>query len=71
MSLGNSLVVTLPDGRYTMSDAGASYFAQLSLGCVSKTYPHYFYKGFSEKVPSGTIVIEKNNSSVGLTSASL
>lgn len=54
MSLGNSLVVTLPDGRYTMSDAGASYFAQLSLGCVSKTYPHYFYKGFSEKVPSGS-----------------
>ncbi len=54
MSLGNSLVNTLPDGRYTLSDAGASYFAQLSLACVSKTYPHYYYKGFSEKVPSGS-----------------
>ena len=31
MSLGNSLVTSMPDGRYMLSDAGASYFAQLSL----------------------------------------
>lgn len=52
MNLGNSLVNTLPDGRYTMSEAGASYFAQLSLSCVSKTYPHYFYKVYAEKAPN-------------------
>ena len=40
---GASLVETQTDGRYTLSEAGASYFAQLSLDCTNKPNPHYFY----------------------------
>lgn len=40
---GASLVETQPDGRYTLSEAGASYFAQLSLDCTNKPNPHYYY----------------------------
>ncbi len=31
-----------PDGRLTLSDAGASYFANLSLNCANKIYPHFY-----------------------------
>ncbi|MFM8595814.1 MAG: DUF2891 family protein [Flavobacteriales bacterium] len=37
------LVNTMPDGRYTLSEDGASYFAKLSLDCTNKPSPHYFY----------------------------
>jgi len=40
---GVSLVETQTDGRYTLSEAGASYFAQLSLDCTNKPNPHYYY----------------------------
>jgi len=40
---GASLVDTQTDGRYTLSEAGASYFAQLSLDCTNKPNPHYYY----------------------------
>ncbi|MEN9699323.1 MAG: hypothetical protein RLZZ301_521 [Bacteroidota bacterium] len=40
----SQLVTSLPDGRYTLSEAGASYFANLSLNCTGKYSPHYFYK---------------------------
>lgn len=40
---GASLVETQTDGRYTLSEAGASYFAQLSLDCTNKPNPHYYY----------------------------
>jgi hypothetical protein len=36
------LVTTAPDGRYTLSTEGASYFAKLSLDCTSKPTPHYY-----------------------------
>jgi len=45
----NNLVNTLPDGRYTLNNEGASYFAQLSLACVSKSEPHYFDKAIKEE----------------------
>ena len=45
----NNLVNTLPDGRYILNDEGASYFAKLSLDCVSKSEPHYFYKAIQEE----------------------
>jgi hypothetical protein len=38
------LVKTLPDGRYTLSESGASYFAKLSLDCSSKSSPHFYFK---------------------------
>ena len=38
------LVNSLPDGRFTLSREGASYFAKLSLDCTSKPKPHYFYR---------------------------
>jgi hypothetical protein len=40
---GASLIDTQTDGRYTLSEAGASYFAQLSLDCTNKPNPHYYY----------------------------
>ena len=43
-----SLVTNQPDGRFTLSDAGASYFAQLSLDCTKKPSPHYFYNVLRE-----------------------
>ena len=39
-----SLVVSLEDGRYILSNDGASYFAKLSLECTNKPSPHYFYR---------------------------
>ena len=42
-----SLVNKLEDGRYTLSNEGASYFAKLSLQCVEKKSPH-FYERFKE-----------------------
>ena len=45
----NNLVNTLQDGRYILNDEGASYFAKLSLDCVSKSEPHYFYKAIQEE----------------------
>jgi hypothetical protein len=45
----NDLVSTLPDGRYTLNNEGASYFAQLSLACVSKSEPHFFYKAIQKE----------------------
>ena len=36
------LTVTLPDGRLTLSDEGASYFANLSLACTGNAYPHFY-----------------------------
>ena len=35
-----SLVNKLEDGRYTLSNEGASYFAKLSLDCTRKSSPH-------------------------------
>ena len=40
---GASIVDIQPDGRYTLSESGASYFAQLSLDCTNKPVPHYYY----------------------------
>ena len=45
----NKLVRNLPDGRYTLSDEGASYFAKLSLDCASKSSPHYYFKALRKK----------------------
>ena len=39
-----SLVSKLDDGRYMLSNDGASYFAKLSLDCSNKAGPHYFYR---------------------------
>ncbi len=35
-----SLTIIAPDGSMLLSDAGASYFAKLSLDCTTKPYPH-------------------------------
>jgi hypothetical protein len=40
----NSLVTQLQDGRYSLSDAGASHFAKLSLECTDKSSPHFYFK---------------------------
>ena len=45
----NQLVNKLPDGRYTLSDEGASYFAKLSLDCASKSSPHYYFRAIRKK----------------------
>ncbi|MFZ9587219.1 MAG: DUF2891 family protein [Crocinitomicaceae bacterium] len=45
----NQLVSPLADGRYTLSDEGASYFAQLSLYCASKSSPHYYFRALRKK----------------------
>lgn len=39
-----SLVTIAPDGSMLLSDAGASYFAKLSLDCTTKPYPHYYHE---------------------------
>jgi hypothetical protein len=36
------LTTTLPDGRLTLSNVGASYFANLSLACTDSAYPHFY-----------------------------
>jgi hypothetical protein len=36
------LTITLPDGRLTLSNVGASYFANLSLACTDSAYPHFY-----------------------------
>jgi Protein of unknown function (DUF2891) len=40
----STLTNTSPDGTLLLSDAGASYFAKLSLDCTGKPYPHYYYE---------------------------
>ncbi|MEP6677051.1 MAG: DUF2891 family protein [Ferruginibacter sp.] len=42
LSAQKELTKDTPDGRMTLSDAGASYFANLSLTCASQVYPHYY-----------------------------
>ncbi|MFN5505558.1 MAG: DUF2891 family protein, partial [Flavobacteriia bacterium] len=42
------LVDKTPDGRYTLSAEGASYFAKLSLECTSKPTPHYYYQALRQ-----------------------
>ena len=39
-----SIVSVLQDGRYTLSNEGASYFAKLSLDCTNKSSPHFYFK---------------------------
>ena len=43
------IVTKLEDGRYTLTDAGASYFARLSLECASRNEPHYFNEVLRKK----------------------
>ena len=40
----SSLVTELQDGRYTLSEGGASHFAKLSLDCTNKSSPHFYFK---------------------------
>lgn len=42
------LVTNTTDGRYTLSNEGASYFAKLSLDCTSKPTPHYYYRALRQ-----------------------
>ncbi len=37
-----ALVVPTTDGRFTLSNDGASYFAKLSLACTNRQYPHFY-----------------------------
>lgn len=37
-----SLILPTADGRITLSNDGASYFANLSLSCANQVYPHYY-----------------------------
>jgi hypothetical protein len=39
-----SLTITAPDGKLLLSEAGATYFAKLSLECTGKVYPHYYHE---------------------------
>jgi hypothetical protein len=39
-----SLTTKSDDGRLTLSQQGASYFAKLSLDCANKPYPHYYHE---------------------------
>ncbi len=39
-----SLINILTDGTMSMTNAGASYFAKLSLECTKKVYPHYYHE---------------------------
>ena len=39
-----SLTTIAPDGSMLLSNAGASYFAKLSLDCTNKPYPHYYHE---------------------------
>ncbi len=38
------LINVAPNGKMSLSDAGASYFAKLSLQCTAKPYPHFYYE---------------------------
>ena len=40
----DQLTGTTTDGRMSLSNAGASYFAKLSLNCTGKPYPHYYHE---------------------------
>jgi hypothetical protein len=42
MAQQKPLTKNTADGRLTLSDAGASYFAKISLDCTGKPYPHYY-----------------------------
>jgi hypothetical protein len=44
LSLVAQKALTIPtnDGRFTLSNDGASYFANLSLTCTNKVYPHFY-----------------------------
>lgn len=44
LSLTAQKALTIPtsDGRFTLSNDGASYFANLSLTCTNKVYPHFY-----------------------------
>src|ERR1700712_1595614 len=37
-----ALIIPTSDGRITLSIDGASYFANLSLSCANKVYPHFY-----------------------------
>ncbi len=37
-----ALTIPTSDGRFTLSNDGASYFANLSLACTNKVYPHFY-----------------------------
>ncbi len=39
-----ALTIIAPDGKLLLSEAGASYFAKLSLECTGKVYPHYYHE---------------------------
>ena len=41
---GELIVKILPDGRYTLSENGASYFGKLSLDCTNQSSPHFYFK---------------------------
>jgi hypothetical protein len=38
----DALIDVASDGVMTLSNAGASYFAKLSLDCANKVYPHFY-----------------------------
>lgn len=38
----SKLTKTLPDGTLALSEQGVSYFANLSLSCASRVYPHFY-----------------------------
>jgi hypothetical protein len=40
----DSLVKPIQDGRYQLSETGASYFANLSLDCIGRTDSHFYYR---------------------------
>jgi len=45
----NEIVKKQTDGRYILSDNGASYFAKLSLDCTEKQSPHYYFQAIRKK----------------------
>ena len=45
----SSLVVLREDGRYTLSEEGASYFAKLSLDCAGKANPHFIERVYQNR----------------------
>lgn len=42
LSAQKTLTAPTPDGRITLSNDGASYFANLSLTCTNQEYPHFY-----------------------------
>jgi hypothetical protein len=42
----DSLVKPIEDGRYQLSETGASYFANLSLECIGRTDKHFYYRHY-------------------------